>query len=183
MRRFVETVAARRLRHLHRARAQCGAERAVARRTTARCRRCATPRCYRLKREFPELAIVVNGGIDTLAAGRRSSSRTSTASCSAAPLITIRMCWRERRRAAVRRARPSRSRAWCDAMHDYATEQVARGTPLRAIARHMLGLYHGQPRARPGGRCCPTPQRLARNDPDLLLDAAARVAGPVAAAA
>ena len=45
VRDFVGTVAARRLRGLHRARAQRLAEGPVARRRTARCRRCATTSC------------------------------------------------------------------------------------------------------------------------------------------
>jgi tRNA-dihydrouridine synthase A len=39
---------------------------------------------------------------------------------------------------------PARTRAQAlEAMLGYVDAQVARGTPLRAIARHMLGLYHG----------------------------------------
>lgn len=31
---------------------------------------------------------------------------------------------------------------------DYAQQQLAQGVPLRAIVRHVLGLYHGEPGAR-----------------------------------
>jgi tRNA-dihydrouridine synthase A len=68
-------------------------------------------------------------------------------------------------------------------MHAYATAQVARGTPLRAIARHMLGLYQGRPGARAWRRMLSDAAALTRNDPDLFLAAAARVESPVAAAA
>jgi tRNA-dihydrouridine synthase A len=57
------------------------------------------------------------------------------------------------------------------AMYDYARAEVACGTPLRAIARHMLGLYHGQPRARIWRRLLSDATRLADNDPELLLAA------------
>ncbi|MGH8632076.1 MAG: tRNA dihydrouridine(20/20a) synthase DusA, partial [Burkholderiales bacterium] len=50
---------------------------------------------------------------------------------------------------------------------------VSLGTPLRAIARHMLGLYHGEPGARVWRRMLSDPQLLARNDPKLLTDATA----------
>jgi tRNA-dihydrouridine synthase A len=60
-------------------------------------------------------------------------------------------------------------------MHRYAAEQVARGTPLRAIARHMLGLYQGRPGARAWRRMLSDARGLARNDPALLLDALDRL--------
>jgi tRNA-dihydrouridine synthase A len=57
------------------------------------------------------------------------------------------------------------------AMHDYARKEIAQGTPLRSIARHMLGLYHGQPRARLWRQMLSDAARLARNDAGLLLEA------------
>ena len=33
-------------------------------------------------------------------------------------------------------------------MRDYAEREAARGTPLRSITRHMMGLFHGQSGAR-----------------------------------
>ena len=67
---------------------------------------------------------------------------------------------------------PLRSRAVIvDDMFAYATGQVASGTPLRAIVRHMLGLYHGQPNARTWRRMLSDANLLAANRPGLLLDA------------
>jgi len=54
-------------------------------------------------------------------------------------------------------------------MVDYARRM--KGTPLRNIARHMLGLYHGQPHARIWRRMLSDSARLRRNDPALLLEA------------
>jgi len=54
----------------------------------------------------------------------------------------------------------------------HAMAEYARGLPaLRLVARHMLGLYHGHPRARLWRRMLSDPARLARNDPRLLLEA------------
>jgi tRNA-dihydrouridine synthase A len=67
---------------------------------------------------------------------------------------------------------PQRSRsAIVYDMFAYATDQVAGGTPLRAIVRHMLGLYHGQPNARIWRRMLSEASSLAANRPGLLLDA------------
>jgi len=57
------------------------------------------------------------------------------------------------------------------AMFEYACEEVPRGTSLRAIARHMLGLYHGQPNARLWRRMLSDAAMLAANRPELLLQA------------
>ena len=56
-------------------------------------------------------------------------------------------------------------------MAAYAREEIARGEPLRAITRHMLGLFHGQPRARMWRQLLSDAARLARNDASLLLEA------------
>jgi tRNA-dihydrouridine synthase A len=55
-------------------------------------------------------------------------------------------------------------------MYEYATTRIAAGTSLRHITRHMLGLYHGHPRARLWRRMLSDPARLAANDPRLLLE-------------
>jgi tRNA-dihydrouridine synthase A len=53
-----------------------------------------------------------------------------------------------------------------------AMARVRRGLPhLRLVARHMLGLYHGHPRARLWRRMLSDPARLSQNDPRLLLEA------------
>ena len=67
-------------------------------------------------------------------------------------------------------APPSRAQV-VQVMFEYACEEVARGTSLRAIARHMLGLYHGQPNARMWRRMLSDAGMLAANRPELLLQA------------
>src|SRR5438034_3970729 len=42
---------------------------------------------------------------------------------------------------------------------------------LRQVTRHMLGLYHGHPRARLWRRLLSDSALLKQNDPGLLLDA------------
>jgi tRNA-dihydrouridine synthase A len=43
--------------------------------------------------------------------------------------------------------------------------------PIRSITRHMLGLYHGMPRARLWRRMLSDAGLLSRNRPELLLQA------------
>src|SRR6266850_1428500 len=65
---------------------------------------------------------------------------------------------------------PSRAQI-VQTMFEYASVEVARGTSLRAIARHMLGLYHGQPNARLWRRMLSDAGMLAANRTELLLNA------------
>ena len=60
---------------------------------------------------------------------------------------------------------------------------MARGTSLRHVARHMLGLYHGHPRARLWRRMLSDPVCLASSKPALFLEALEVVAGGYAEAA
>ena len=62
------------------------------------------------------------------------------------------------------------------AMRDYAVRAVAAGAPLRAVTRHMLSLYQGMPGARTWRRMLSDSQALAAGDANLILTAAAQVA-------
>jgi tRNA-dihydrouridine synthase A len=61
------------------------------------------------------------------------------------------------------------------ALVPYAGRETARGTPLRAIARHVLGLYHGQPGGRRFRQILSDSRKLANAGPALLLEALAAV--------
>jgi tRNA-dihydrouridine synthase A len=61
-------------------------------------------------------------------------------------------------------------------MVEYARRH--RDVPLRAIARHMLGLYHGQPHARLWRRLLSDAERLKQSRPELLLEALALAEAP-----
>jgi tRNA-dihydrouridine synthase A len=124
---------------------------------------------YRLKRDFPELRIIVNGGVNTLEAIEPHLSQVDG-------VMLGRVAYHDPyvlAQAGVRLfGEPPRLRsAIVDDMFAYATDRVTRGTPLRAIVRHMLGLYHGQANARIWRRMLSDASLLAANRPRLLLDA------------
>jgi tRNA-dihydrouridine synthase A len=54
---------------------------------------------------------------------------------------------------------------------------------LRSVVRHMLGLYHGMPRARLWRQRLSDAARLANNDPGLLLETLDAVEGGIMLAA
>jgi tRNA-dihydrouridine synthase A len=133
---------------------------------------------HRLKRDFPEACIVVNGGLDTL-------DRIDEQLGQVDGVMLGRVAYHDPYVLALADARlfggsaPTRG-AVVERMHGYAVTEATRGTPLRAIARHMLGLYYGQPDARAWRRTLSDARLLASNDPALLLDA---IPGPEIAAA
>jgi len=135
----------------------------------------------RLKAEFPELEIVINGGIASACAAEAALAQVDG-------VMLGRTAYHDGYVLAELDARlfggiaPARAEI-VRRMHRYALDR-ARGTPLRAIARHMLGLYHGRPGGRRWRQLLSDAGRLAANDPGLLLDALAVVearAEPLAA--
>jgi len=124
---------------------------------------------YRLKREFPRLEIVLNGGISKRAEIERHLAHVDGVMLGRAAYHDpwLLSGTGARREDVVR------------AMHDYALAQIRSGTALRHITRHMLGLYHGHRRARLWRQMLSDPALLARGDPKLLLEAVREVERPV----
>lgn len=118
---------------------------------------------YRLKREFPHLEIVMNGGIATWPEIEAHLAQLDGVMLGRAayhnPWLLARDGGQSQRATVVQ------------AMHAYARRECARGTALRHITRHMLGLYHGHHGARRWRQMLSDAVRLATNDPDLLLSA------------
>ena len=125
----------------------------------------------RLKRDFPALTIVLNGGLEDYDAIEDELRHVDG-------VMLGRVAYHDPYRLAQADWRvfgdrtPVRSRAEVlDAMTSYARIETARGTPLRAIARHMLGLYHGQSNARLFRRVLSDADKLQRADVRLLEQA------------
>jgi tRNA-dihydrouridine synthase A len=104
----------------------------------------------RLKREYPSLTIVVNGGItspsqisdqlqavDGVMVGREAYHHPWTMAE-----------WDTRWLGAAQPAAASREAVEHELVGYMAREAALRGTPWSSIARHMMGLYNGEPGAR-----------------------------------
>ncbi|HYR00505.1 MAG TPA: tRNA dihydrouridine(20/20a) synthase DusA [Casimicrobiaceae bacterium] len=135
---------------------------------------------HRLKRDFPALTIVLNGGLTEWDAIDRELATVDGVMLGRVayhdPYFLAAADWRVWGDAA-----PARSRA--QVMRElvpYAADHHARGVPLRAIARHVLGLYHGRSGGRRFRRILSDAARLRDVGPELLLEALAAVE-PVAA--
>ncbi len=127
---------------------------------------------YRLKQDFPALEIVINGGITTLDQVALQQQKVDGVMVGRAayhdPWVL---------------SDGTKSRADVVlAMKRYCERHPE--VPLRSIARHLHGLYHGTRRAKLWRRMLSDPALLKRNDPALLVEAmeAVEVRGIMAAA-
>jgi tRNA-dihydrouridine synthase A len=126
---------------------------------------------HRLKRELPALEIVINGGIasrDEIEEQLRHVDGVMLGRAAYHDPWVIADVGNTRERVV-------------QAMVDYCRRQPE--VPLRGVTRHMLGLYHGMPRARLWRRMLSDSARLARNRPELLVEALEAVDAGAAMAA
>jgi tRNA-dihydrouridine synthase A len=135
---------------------------------------------YRLKVDFPELRILLNGGVDTLVAvethlaagvdgvmiGRKAYADPYWLTAVEAGFLDQAGRWQPPSRADV-----------VTAMARYAELEMREGVRLHHITRHMLGLYHGQPGARAWRRFLSTRGCAVDAGPELLLESLQTVAG------
>lgn len=136
---------------------------------------------YRLKRDFPQLEIIINGGIKTL-------DEIDTHLQHVDGVMLGREAYHNPYLMAAFDARyygdsttPKTRAEVLEAMMPYIREQLARygnngaGLKLNSITRHMLGLMAGMPGARIFRQTLSDSKRLAAGDPALLMEALARM--------
>ncbi|HZW21995.1 tRNA dihydrouridine(20/20a) synthase DusA [Noviherbaspirillum sp.] len=136
---------------------------------------------YQLKRDFPQLEILINGGIKTLEEIDLHLQHVDG-------VMLGREAYHNPYLMAAFDARyygddaPPKSRAQViEAMLPYIREQLVRygnngaGLKLNSITRHMLGLMAGMPGARAFRQTLSDSKKLASGDPALLLEALSRM--------
>jgi tRNA-dihydrouridine synthase A len=105
-------------------------------------------RVYRLKAARPDLTIVINGGIETLAASAAHLAHVDGVMLGRGAYQTPYLL-ADVDRALFDRQAPVLSRGEVLArLVPYVRDHLAAGGRLNSVTRHILGLYHGQPRAR-----------------------------------
>ncbi|MCB1955230.1 MAG: tRNA dihydrouridine(20/20a) synthase DusA, partial [Rhodocyclaceae bacterium] len=130
------------------------------------------PYVYRLKQDFPELTILINGGIadwpsidvqlahvDGVMIGREAYHN---------PWLMVEA---DRRLFGDDHPLPTR-REVIEGLMPFLASQIREGVPLKHMTRHVLGLYQGVPGAKAWRRTLSDPLALRSNDPGLLLRAA-----------
>ncbi len=105
-------------------------------------------RVYRLKQAHPELEICINGGIETLEETEAHLAHVDGVMMGRAayhnPYLMAEV---DARIYGEDFVAPTREEV-LENYADYAERHLSTGTRLHHLIRHILGLYHGQPRAR-----------------------------------
>jgi tRNA-dihydrouridine synthase A len=101
------------------------------------------PRVYRLKREFPALGVIINGGIYGVAAVREHLQHVDG-------VMLGRLAYHDpyalaRIDAALHGGAAPAREAVLRSMRPYIEAERACGVRLASMTRHLLGLYHGEP--------------------------------------
>ena len=132
---------------------------------------------YRLKREFPKLSVIVNGGVETAAEVGAHLARLDG-------VMVGREAYRNPYILAVidrdvmgdAGPLPARHRIVEDFL-PYVRRQLADGVPLHRMTRHMLGLFQGVPGARAWRRHLSENAHEKGAQGSVIEDAAAKVNG------
>ena len=127
------------------------------------------PRVYRLKQEFPQLTIVINGGIVIPDAAKSHCKHVDGVMLGRAayhdPYVLARL-----EHALFATPLPAREDILAQ-LQPYIAEQIAGGEALHHIVRHVLGLYLGEPGARAFRRYLSEHMRVAGARFDVVTDA------------
>ncbi len=105
-------------------------------------------RVYQLKKDFPQLEIIINGGVTDLEQSRRHLAQLDgvmvgrEAYTNPYLLATV-----DQQIYGSNRPIKSREKI-AEELLDYVDNELSKGTKLQAMTRHILGLYHGMPGAR-----------------------------------
>ena len=100
------------------------------------------------KRRFPDLAIIINGGIRDLASAARHLAHVDGVMIGRAAYRTPYMLAEADQRFFGTDEPPRDRRLIVLSWLPYLEEHLAEGVPLARMSRHMTGLYHGEPGAR-----------------------------------
>ncbi|MCK6623063.1 MAG: tRNA dihydrouridine(20/20a) synthase DusA [Calditrichaceae bacterium] len=134
---------------------------------------------YRLKEDFPGLAIEINGGIKSLEETFAHLNRADGVMIGRAAyenpylFATVDSLFYEDQR------QPPTRREIVEAMIPYLEEQIRAGVFPRHVTRHMLGLFHGRPGAGFWKRCLSENAHKPETTAAILLDAAGGIPAEV----
>ncbi|WP_083767892.1 tRNA dihydrouridine(20/20a) synthase DusA [Thioalkalivibrio sp. K90mix] len=128
-------------------------------------------RVFRLKAEFPELTIVLNGGLDDVRVAHGYLERVDGVMFGR---LAYHQPWvlAEVDRLFFDETGGVTREAVLQGLIDMAREMRAKGVPLARLTRHVLGLFHGEPGARQWRRILTEGAHRADAGPELIERAA-----------
>jgi tRNA-dihydrouridine synthase A len=131
-------------------------------------------RVYRLKREYPELEIVINGGVADIATVDEVLEHVDGAMIGRQAYHQPYFLAELEHHFNPQRLLPDR-RDIVEKMLPYVESVLADGEPLGRVTRHMLGLYAGQPGARAWRRYISEHAHKKGAGCEVLVDALAAI--------
>jgi tRNA-dihydrouridine synthase A len=132
---------------------------------------------YRLKRDFPDLEIILNGGITSLAQAEAQLDHVDGVMIGREAYHNPWILADADRRIFNAQEQPPHRHEVVEALLPYVDSQLRQGVPLNRITRHILGLYHAVPGARKWRRELSEKAHLPGADSRLIQQAAAQVNG------
>lgn len=130
---------------------------------------------YRLKREFPAFTIVINGGVDDLDQAQRHLNDVDGVMIGRAAYRNSYLLATVDARFYSDQRNPRSRHDVIRALLPYVERELNAGVPLKAITRHLLGLYQGQPQARAWRRYLSEHAHRSAAGPEVLEAALALV--------
>ncbi len=126
---------------------------------------------YRLKQDFPDLEIIINGGILNLDQAETHLAHVDGVMIGREAYQNPWMLADVDRRI-FGLANPATSRHQVvESLLPLVEQECRRGVPLKRITRHILGLFHGQPGAKKWRRYLSENAHLPNAGPDTLVEA------------
>jgi tRNA-dihydrouridine synthase A len=133
---------------------------------------------HRVKRDFPALTVVVNGGIRALDQAQAQLALVDGVMIGREAYQNP-YCLAAWQQALLGTAEPAPGRAEVVRRFlPYVEREVADGTPLKAITRHLMGLFNGLPGARAWRRHLSEASHRPGAGTAVILEALARVEAP-----
>jgi tRNA-dihydrouridine synthase A len=103
---------------------------------------------YRLKQDFPDTEIIINGGVKTLQACQQHLERVDGVMLGREAYQNPWVLHRVDARIFGEQSRFESRQQLLQKIYPYIERQLAQGMPLTKMVRHIIGLFHGEPNAR-----------------------------------
>ncbi len=132
---------------------------------------------YALKRDFPELEVILNGGVMTLDEAEAHLAEVDGVMIGRAAYQSPYILAEADRRFFGEAGEPLSREEIVEAYLPYVEARLSEGVPLKSMTRHMLGLFNGLPGARAWRRHLSEAAHQPDAGPEVLLAALDRRRG------
>ncbi|MEW8222912.1 MAG: tRNA dihydrouridine(20/20a) synthase DusA [Candidatus Thiodiazotropha taylori] len=130
---------------------------------------------HQLKRDYPDLQIIINGGITTLEQVEENLKQVDGVMIGREAYNNPWILSQADSLIYASEGSPASRHQIIEAMIPYIDQELSAGTPINRITRHILGLFQGLPGAKKWRRMLSKEAHKAGADSSLILRAAAQV--------